>query len=278
MEARKAAKKQFAGSGVANAINPVRGYRDALVRKGLTPKDHHKENMEALREAQKFNREIKAEEEEQKDTHAFVMDKFKDVESRIGALKNIEDHQDHFEKTMQKLSDERSKKVFEAEKKPAASQKYTRRFPPLPKDEGKLLHTEGRNFIEENAKDAVTMPPPEEEEDVSAPFRHEYQGKVPDYLEERKMELDLAKEQARQEEEARNAQTGMTLVSESDRMKTLEVLIANRLKIEEELRRMPLVRDLPSLVEKENLLHAKLKEIEDAIKTFSRKKVYLSDS
>lgn len=69
-----------------------------------------------------------------------------------------------------------------------------------------------------------------------------------------------------QEEEAKSIPPGMVLMSEEERQKTLDMLFQSKAKIEEDLRGMPLVVETPSMMNKQNQLYAKLREVEEALK------------
>ena len=70
----------MSGSQGSSLIHPVNGYRDSLRRKGVQPRNHAKENLAALRQRQRDNREMK--ENAQKEER-FVMKRFQGVSSRI---------------------------------------------------------------------------------------------------------------------------------------------------------------------------------------------------
>ena len=78
-EGRRIARKYNSkGSAVGDLLNPVRGIRDAQARRGRVPVNHAKENLRALRETQRRNRELRERQQNKKD-HKFVMKRFKDV-------------------------------------------------------------------------------------------------------------------------------------------------------------------------------------------------------
>lgn len=80
----------------------------------------------------------------------------------------------------------------------------------------------------------------------------------------------------RMEKERERLPPGMTLMAEEERQKTVELLTQNKEKITREISSMPLTIETPTLVEKHNMLHEKLREIEEAMKLFTRKKVYIT--
>ena len=69
---------------------------------------------------------------------------------------------------------------------------------------------------------------------------------------------------------------GMTAMPESERVETLRVLQQSEEDAKKELFALPLTVETVALTRKKNSLEAKLKEIEDAKKIFSRAKVYIA--
>ena len=63
-------------SQIGDLLNPVRGYRDQLVRSGVKPKDHMRDNVRQLRDRQEQVRLAKEEEEvamqQEQEVRAFV--------------------------------------------------------------------------------------------------------------------------------------------------------------------------------------------------------------
>lgn len=71
---------QLSGTQVSEILNPTNGYRGALIKKGIQPKDHMRENMRIIKEKQRENRE-KAEHQETK--NVFKLSKFANVSSTL---------------------------------------------------------------------------------------------------------------------------------------------------------------------------------------------------
>nr|KAJ3416967.1 hypothetical protein HK105_001133 [Polyrhizophydium stewartii] len=72
----------MAGVAVGMLLKPSRGVRDDIVRAGGKPKDHIKENVQALRATQKLNR-IKKEDESKPEPAPFKLKEFSNVPSKI---------------------------------------------------------------------------------------------------------------------------------------------------------------------------------------------------
>lgn len=98
-------------------------------------------------------------------------------------------------------------------------------------------------------------------------------GKVPRYLQERKVEMALDAEARRRAEEAEAVPEGMVLLTEDERLEMLTTLAENKKNVEEKLRRLPFNCETPSQIKYKSDLEKRIVEIEDAQRLFSRKKV-----
>lgn len=81
----------------------------------------------------------------------------------------------------------------------------------------------------------------------------------------------LARMQA--EKEAQLIPEGMRMMSNDERIETLEILEKNREEVMEAITRLPFVAETPSQIRNKNQLERRLQEIEEARKIFSRPKV-----
>ncbi|KAI8895154.1 calmodulin-binding-domain-containing protein [Globomyces pollinis-pini] len=81
-EARKTHQKHMSGVAVGMLLKPSKGVRDDLLRAGLTPKNHMKENVKQMRlkEAELKRKKLEAE-KPQKDP--FILNQFRDIPSRL---------------------------------------------------------------------------------------------------------------------------------------------------------------------------------------------------
>eukprot|EP00954_Amorphochlora_amoebiformis_P021616 1347720-Amorphochlora_amoeboformis.AAC.1 len=61
--AKKISLRQARGSAMSELLNPTKGYRGSLEKKGIKPKNHHSQNIRALRERQQQNRALRADKE-----------------------------------------------------------------------------------------------------------------------------------------------------------------------------------------------------------------------
>ena len=63
------------------------------------------------------------------------------------------------------------------------------------------------------------------------------------------------------------------MLPEEERQETLVMLAKNKDDVDKAIRALPFVIETPSQIRRQNELHARLKEIEEAVKIFSRAKV-----
>ena len=106
--------------------------------------------------------------------------------------------------------------------------------------------------------------------------KHSSYGSVPSYLQSRK--LQWAEEERLRSLAAPDLSCppGMVCMSEAERLDTLAVLSRSEEEAKRELFALPLTVNTVAMTRRKNGLEAKLKEIEDARKIFSRAKVYIT--
>lgn len=142
----------------------------------------------------------------------------------------------------------------------------------------------GKNFLEDNICQAgqYAMKQPAAAKELQSVrerrerrFAGHQRGEVPIYLKERQ-------NQWKQEEEERIASLpdptippGHTLMSTDERLKTLKVLKEHQDTLQRELQSLPIRTDTLRSKTQRAQLETKLVEIEDAIKIFSRPKVFI---
>ncbi|XP_051279000.1 enkurin domain-containing protein 1 [Dicentrarchus labrax] len=100
-------------------------------------------------------------------------------------------------------------------------------------------------------------------------------GQVPQYLAERKEQWHKEEEERRRNAPDPTVPAGHTLMRESERQETLKSLKETHRSLVTELLSLPLKADSLSVRSRRAHLDCRLSEIEEAIKIFSREKVYL---
>ena len=106
------------------------------------------------------------------------------------------------------------------------------------------------------------------------PYHKEY-GKIPKYIENMKLENEKKLQTEKLRKETAKYPKGTRLLSEEERLFTLEKLKQSRDDINKVIERLPITPDTQAFKNKKDELFKKLDEIENAIETFSKKKVFV---
>ena len=147
----------------------------------------------------------------------------------------------------------------------------------LPYDEGFILPKINQNYLKKNIElitnNKVTKRYKEKEKDII--FTHKNYGKTPEYLKQFKLEEIKRKEYEKILEEESHYPPGTKLLSENERINTLNSLIETKKGIINILEKMPITKRTQSFQEKKEELEKKLDQIEKEIELFSKKKVFI---
>ena len=106
------------------------------------------------------------------------------------------------------------------------------------------------------------------------PYHKDY-GKTPQYLKNMKLEAEKQKEIDKLKKEQEKYPKGTRLLSEDERLFTLNKLLESKKEIENLVAKLPITMSSQAVKNKQEELYKKLDEIEKAIATFSRKKVFV---
>ena len=106
------------------------------------------------------------------------------------------------------------------------------------------------------------------------PYHKEY-GKTPKYIQEMRLENEKKIEMEKLRKETAKYPKGTRLLSEEERLFTLEKLKQSRDDINKVIEKLPITSDTQAFRNKKEELFKKLDEIENAIETFSKKKVFV---
>ena len=141
-----------------------------------------------------------------------------------------------------------------------------------------------KNFIAFNNKQAadfhIKRPPSAEkiretEEKLDRHLKAYRRGAVPSYLKKRQEEWHQHEIERISKLPDPQCPPGHAVMPEKERIETLNLLSQNKHELLEEFKCMPMRTDTLRGSQKKALLENKLAEIDDAIKIFSRKKVYV---
>lgn len=282
-------------SSVADIVSPTDGHRGEMLRKGQKIKDHMKENLQIMREVEARSRDLR-EQARQPEKELYKLAQFRDVSARVSDEKpeharitRAASDGDFLTKGMaEKRRDdlalqgrikraELDKKMEDA-RQIADKPSLTPRKSSVPKasDLGRIEDRSNADFITRNKVKAVSMIPSQAAVKVPGSARHESFGKVPNYLEQRKAQWEEEKEEVRRRAPDPSCPAGMCLMSEDERLNTLDVLKESKGDALRQLQALPFVIETPSLIRKQQLLENKLREIDNAMALFNKPKVYIA--
>ena len=140
-----------------------------------------------------------------------------------------------------------------------------------------------KNFIETNkniitkiqkANNSNKLKEHYDRKEKENPYHKEY-GKIPKYIENMKLENEKKSEMEKLRKETAKYPKGTRLLSEEERLFTLEKLKQSRDDINKVIEKLPITSDTQAFRNKKEELFKKLDEIENAIETFSKKKVFV---
>eukprot|EP00238_Polyblepharides_amylifera_P004163 CAMPEP_0196594920 /NCGR_PEP_ID=MMETSP1081-20130531/79661_1 /TAXON_ID=36882 /ORGANISM="Pyramimonas amylifera, Strain CCMP720" /LENGTH=273 /DNA_ID=CAMNT_0041919323 /DNA_START=25 /DNA_END=846 /DNA_ORIENTATION=+ len=150
------------------------------------------------------------------------------------------------------------------------------------RDAHQPLAPNGENYIQQNmlqARNVAKKEPVKKElpkiSDAVPTKKHGDFGKVPSYLKERKNELADVEARRRAAAEAEDVPEGMRLLPDDERLRTLKQLEETKKQVDLDWQKLPFNIETPGQIRHKQSLDTRLKEVEDAIKIFSRKKVFV---
>lgn len=268
---------------IADFICPDNGYRGKLQRMGQQPKDHMKENMKELKSRMEKVREDR-EEASRAPKELYKLTQFKNVQSKVFEETDNDTQPVHNEflskgsqsRRMEELMLKKKQDRIDFENRLEGSATNSPRKSNVPRaDEAITFAPRQRvDFVNRNKISAITTAPSRndiKDEEVL----HEEFGRVPKYLEQRKLQAEEIEREKRRNAPDPNCPPGMKIMPESERQNTLAVLNKNKEEALHQLGKMPFVVETPSLMRRKAELEGKLREIEKAIEIFSKPKVYI---
>ena len=140
-----------------------------------------------------------------------------------------------------------------------------------------LLPKIQKNFIKENRKlvHDNKIPLKHKNNEEINNLKHKNYGKVPNYIKRYELEREIKKEEIKKQKELKKIPKGMKLLSEEERLSTLNGLILNKKELINQLEKMPITTRTLAVQNKKEELSQKLNEIEKAIEMFSKKQVFI---
>ena len=148
---------------------------------------------------------------------------------------------------------------------------------PTVNERGLILEKTNKNFIEENKQMVINgqvQKRIKNNKSMENPYHKEY-GKTPRYLQNMKNEAEKQREIDKLRKQEEKYPKGTRLLSEEERVFTLNKLLESKKDIENLLSKLPITMSSLAAKSKQEELYKKLDEIDNAITTFSRKKVFV---
>ena len=144
-----------------------------------------------------------------------------------------------------------------------------------------LKKNNNKNFIEENKQKVIKGEIPKKKIPMNNinksnenPYHKEY-GKTPKYLQNMKIEEEKKKESDKLKLEQDKYPKGTRLLSEEERLFTLNKLLESKKEVENLVAKLPITLNSQAAKNKQEELYKKLDEMDKAIITFSKKKVFV---
>ena len=147
-------------------------------------------------------------------------------------------------------------------------------------DKGIILQKSNKNYIEENKQKIIKGEINKKSninnfnKSTQNPYHKDY-GKTPQYLKNMKLEAERQKELDKLKREQDKYPKGTRLLSEDERLLTLNKLLESKKDIENLVNKLPITMSSQAVKNKQEELYKKLDELDKAIATFSRKKVFV---
>ncbi|KAG7481028.1 hypothetical protein MATL_G00062390 [Megalops atlanticus] len=243
-------------------------------------RDYGKENVRRLREIQKRCREQEAERERSRPVPVkalWTSPKYQDVPSKVMAQlqETSPPKRPECQNFLKAHSHCGSTGLPRPSSSPVPSVKSRGGFHPEMQLQGRTV-----DYVRYNARAASKTALRRAQslqnlENKQPPPSSSQKGRVPQYLEERKQQWRCEEEERRKNMPDPSVPAGHTLMPEQERQETLQSLKDTQRSLVKELLSLPMRMDTLSIRTRRTELDRKLSEVEEAIKIFSRDKVYV---
>ena len=148
---------------------------------------------------------------------------------------------------------------------------------PTIKDAPIILPKIHKNYIRQNRQLVMDNKVPQKNKFVEEKndIKHKDYGKIPEYIKKYEVEREQEKEEKKRQKEAAKYPKGTKLLSEEERVSTLNGLINSKKEMINLLEKMPITTRTLSIQNKKEELIKKIEEVEKAIEMFSKKQVFI---
>ena len=152
--------------------------------------------------------------------------------------------------------------------------------PPIPgvDDAPLILPKIYKNYVKENIQLVTDNKIPRKvyEDNSALPeSKHKNFGKVPEYIKKYEMERELKEQEMLKRKEEMKYPKGTRLLSEEERVETLNSLIKAQQEMTQILEKMPITNRTLSIQKRKEEFMKKLTELDKAIEMFSKKRVFV---
>ena len=135
------------------------------------------------------------------------------------------------------------------------------------------------NYVEKNKQTVSKINNMNKNKKEAAPIEknpyHKEYGKTPKYIQDMKLQAEIKKQNEKLKKEESKYPKGTRLLSEEERMDTLDKLKQSKKEIVQILEKLPITHDTQAFRNKKEELYRRLDELDSAIEKFSRKKVFV---
>jgi len=277
-------------SKIADFICPDDGARGRAKRLGKQVKDHMRDNRNELKNLELKNRELK-DVEARNSKDLFKLSQFRNVESRVYESSEVENPSKIEDFLYKNQSKQRAELLLEQKRAMRADLEakmeearyfadqasFSRKADVRVNETASLAPRKDIDFIRSNKEKARSLPPLNlKTATEEGPYKHAAYGKVPEYLVHRKADWQYEEDAIRRRAPDPSCPPGMRLMPNDERESTLNTLFISKEQALKQLRNLPFIIETPSQKRRQAEAEENLLEIEKAIATFSRPKVYVA--
>ncbi|KAM4745686.1 enkurin domain-containing protein 1 [Anableps anableps] len=241
--------------------------------------DFSKENVRRLREIQRRCKEQEAERTQNRPVPVkalWTSSKYQNVPSRVMA--QLEVSSPSVKPQCQMFLKAHSKGGSSTQPRPSPLGLQCPASSSSTQDQDLMVQAQTIDFVKHNARAAgkTTLRRSQSLTNIrNKPIPSAVKGQVPQYIEERKKQWHKEEEERKRNAPDPTVPAGHTLMPESEKQETLNSLKDTHRSLVKELLSLPLRADGLSVRTRRGQLDCRLSEIEEAIKIFSRDKVYV---
>jgi len=286
------AGKRYAGRSKSSIISHLLdedadNCRRQMEQRGITPKNHHRDNLKNIAKIQKLAKQQEEEKAKRAKRAGRKNPKYSKVDSKL-KLSLMATAQSATSSTAKQSTNFIAKNVSRIHSTSTGCKKdktSTNRKPAIPTRSAlRQKKLNGQQMPRDHGKDFVAMNKlngqrmyrkPEEKADAKFVDKADY-GKVPEYMVQRKIEKEAMAQRMREEAERRKIPPGMRKMADEERLDTLRILECNKKEVLQSIKNLPLVIETPSMIRYQGELNEKMKEIEHTISIFSKPTVFVA--